>query len=103
MIGNVVGTIDDNRKPVALRILGEVRTSDRLVLFEPVLWTKPLKGGSEFVIDLRPGTSKFGCRKRVSKNSVAVRDIRVIELWLEPFAETHHGKHMIVDCGQMAE
>jgi hypothetical protein len=73
------------------------------VLLQPVFQCEPLKGRSELVIDLGPCSPKFGCRKWIGKHSVRIRDIRIIQLGVEPLAETEQRKHAIVNGGQMAE
>jgi hypothetical protein len=57
----MIGAVHHDGKPVARGIFGEIIVGDRPMLFEPVLQGELRKGSSEFLIDLVPGTPKFGC------------------------------------------
>jgi hypothetical protein len=103
VIGCVVGAADHDGKLVAFGIFDKIFFGDCRMLFQPVLEGEPRRGGRELIIDLGPGTPKLSRRKRVPKESVGVRDIRVIQLGVKSVAETEQGKHAIVQGGKVAE
>jgi len=103
VIGSVVGAAHYNSKTVTRGIFGKIIVGDSGVLLQPVFGRESFEGGREPAINLEPCLPKIGSRNRIGKHSVPVRDVDIIQLRMQSFAEAEQRKHAIMHGGQVTD
>jgi hypothetical protein len=98
----VIRPAHENGEAVARGIFGEVFVGDGGVFFEPLLGRELFECCGEPGVDLAPGLLETGGGDRIGEGAIWIGDIDLIELRVQALAESEHGKHAIVDRGEMA-
>ena len=73
------------------------------MFFEPLLRRELFKCCGEPGVDLAPSLLEAGGGDGIGQGAIWIGDIDLIELRVQALAESEHGKHAIVDRGEMAD
>src|SRR4051812_29397697 len=100
----VLSPAQEHGQAISQGLLGKVLRRYGIVPFQPLLGPELFKGREELLVDLRPGASQSGRLQRVlRKGPVGIGDESLVELRVQPIAETQQWKQPIVHRGEMSE
>jgi len=99
----MIGAAHQDGETVARGILSEVFVGDGGVFLQPLLRRERFEGGGELAVDLAPCTLEIGGGGGIGERTVGIRDVDLVQLRVQSFAEAEQGEHAVVDRGEMAD